>query len=116
MNAILRKIEKKEIQKKDSKQKFEILEFTCDVKINEKGDIKTLRGKYGIEFARKYFEYCGVKTRDVVGKKVDVSIAKRTYETSEGEERTISYIRFMNVLNEKGEPIIMPKEENSIDF
>lgn len=114
MKAKLIKIEKKELKTKDGK-KFTKVEFTCDVVLNDKGDIKTYKGAYSEEFARKYFAYCNVKTKDLVGKQVDVSLAKRSYEHN-GETKTISYIKFLNCLNENGEPIFLPKENTDLDF
>lgn len=115
MKAKLIKIEKKELKTKDGKNKFNVIEFTCDVKINDKGDIKTYKGSYGEEFARKYFAYCNVKTKDLIGKTVDVSTAKRSYEYN-GETRTVTYIKFLNVLDEDGQVIRMPKEDTPLDF
>ena len=114
MKAILKKIELKELKTKDGK-KFNKVEFTCDVKMNDKGEIKTYKGSYGEQYARDYFAYCGVKTKDVVGKEVDVTLAKREFE-SNGETHTINYIKFLNVLNEEGQPILMKKEKTEIDF
>ena len=47
MIGTLKKIELRECQTKDKKQKFRIVEFTCDVKVDDKGNIKTL--KVGME-------------------------------------------------------------------
>lgn len=110
------KIELKTYNTKDGK-KFKKVEFTCDVKINDKGDIRTVRGSYSEDFARKYFEFCGVKTKDAIGTEVDVTLAKRTYKADDGDERTISYIKFLNLLDDEGKKIIMPKEgSEALDF
>lgn len=116
MRGIIKKFELRTCETKDKKNKFKLLEFVVDVKINDKGDIKTLKGSYGEEYARKYFAFCGVKTKDLIGKEVEVSLAKREYE-KEGERRTINYIKYMNVLDENGEAIYMPKDdEEGVDF
>ena len=114
MKAILKKIELKEFKTK-KKKKFNKVEFTCDVKVNDKGDIKTYKGSYNEQFARDYFAFCGVKTKDLVGKEVDVALAKREYE-SNGETKVINYIKFLNVLNEEKQPIFMKKDKTEIDF
>ena len=72
MKATLKKIELKELKTKDGK-KFNKVEFTCDVKIDDKGTIKTLKGNYSEDYAKHYFKYCGVLTKDLMGKEVDVS-------------------------------------------
>lgn len=117
MIGTLKKIELRECQTKDKKQKFKIVEFTCDVKVDDKGNIKTLKGSYSEEFAKKYFSYCDVKTKDLIGKDVECVTAKREWENDKGEKRIVTFIRFMNVLDKDGNPIIMPKEgTEELDF
>ena len=116
MEAILKKIELKEIKTKDNK-KFKKIEFTCDVKLNDKGDIKTLKGDMGEEYARKYFSYCGKKTKEVIGEKVEVTTAKRAYSDANGNERVYNYIKYLKLLDNEGKPIYLPKEDaEEIDF
>lgn len=116
MEAKLKKIERKEYMTKDGKKKFTKIEFTCDVQTDSKGNIKTLKGSYSEDFARRYFAFCNVQTKDLVGEKVDVVLAKRSYQNEKGEERTTTFIKFLNVLKD-GKPVIMPKDENGIlDF
>ena len=79
MKAILREVKLVEC-KNSTGAKFRLVEFKADVKINDKGDVKTLKGSYGEEFAKKYFTYCGVKTKDLIGKEVECVLAKRSYE------------------------------------
>lgn len=117
MKGILKRIELKEYATKDNKKKFKKVEFVCDVKIDDKGNIKTLKGSYGEEFARKYFEYCNVKTKDLIGKEVECVTAKRTYTNSDGETKIVTYIKFLNVLDKDGNIIIMPKDtQQELDF
>lgn len=115
MKGIVKKIELKECQTKDKKNKFRVLEFTCDVTLNDKGEIKTLRGSWGEEYAKKYLAYLGMKSKELIGKEVDCTIAKRQYE-KEGETRTINFIKYMNLIDKDGNPIYLPKEEEDLDF
>lgn len=117
MKGILKKIELKELKTKDGK-KFNKVEFTVDVVTDEKkGYITTLKGNYSEDFAKKYFKYCGVKTKDLIGKEVNVILAKREYENDKGEKRTQTFIRFLNVLDAEGKTIVMPKEDSKeLDF
>ena len=116
MRGILKSI--KRVEYKTAKgTKFSKVEFTCDVKMNENGEIKTLKGSYGEEFARKYFTHCGVLTKDLVGKEVECTIAKKSYE-AEGKMRTYQYIKYLNVLDSEGNAIYLPKEdkEDALDY
>ena len=116
MKGIVRKFELKEIKTKDNK-KFKKLEFTCDVMLNDKGDIKTLKGDMSEEYARKYFAFCKKTTKDVLGEEVEVNTAKRSYINSDGEQRIYTYIKYLNLLDEEGKPIIMLKDDaEEIDF
>ena len=116
MKGILREVKLIEC-KNEAGAKFKLFEFKADVKINDKGDVKTLKGSYGEEFAKKYFTYCGVKTKDLIGKEVEVVVAKRSYE-KDGETRVVNYIKYLNVLDSEGKPIYLPKddEESELDF
>jgi hypothetical protein len=116
MKGILKSI--KRVEYKTSKgTKFSKVEFTCDVKMNEQGDVKTLKGSYGDEFARKYFTYCGILTKDLIGKEVEVTVAKKSFE-AEGEMRIFNYIKYLNVLDAEGKAIYLPKEdkEDTLDY
>lgn len=115
MKGIVKKIELKECQTKDKKNKFKVLEFTCDITMNDKGEIKTLRGSWGEEYARKYLAYCEMKSKELIGKEVDCTIAKRQYEV-EGETRTINFIKYMNIIDKNGDSIYLPKDDEEIDF
>ena len=117
MKGKLKKIELKTFKTKDGKKSFNKVEFTCDVTIDDKGTIKTLKGSYSEDFARKYFAYCGIKTKDLIGKEVECIVSKRAYENDKGEERVVNFIRFLNVLDADGNAIIMPKENaDDLDF
>lgn len=116
MKGILKSIKRKEY-KTAKGTKFSKVEFTCDVKVNEDGDVKTLKGSYGEEYARKYFTHCGILTKDLVGKEVEVTVAKKSYE-AEGEMRTYQYIKYLNVLDAEDKAIYLPKEdkEDALDY
>lgn len=115
MKAFLKKLELKTFKTTDGKQ-FKKLEFTCDVEINDKGDIRTCKGSYSEDYARKYFAYCGTTTKEAIGREVNVTLSKRNYTAQNGEIRTLTYIKFMNFLDEKGNVIIIPKADSDLDF
>lgn len=113
MKGILKKVELKEFKTEDGR-KFKKVIFVCDC-IDDKNEVRTLKGSYSEDFAKKYFAYCNVKTKDLIGKTVGVVCAKKTFESEDGETRIYNYIKFLNVLDEEGKEIIMPKdgEDNS---
>lgn len=115
MEAVLRKIalKKCEVKKGERKgQKFNVIDFECEVLVDaNKGEVKTRKGSMSEDYAKRYFAYCNTTTEEALNKPVDVVLAKRKYENKDGEERTIEFIKFMNLLNEDGSPIIMPKPD-----
>jgi len=97
MRAVLKMI-KSAVSKYD--KKTPIVEFACDVK-KEDGSTELVYGSFSEKYARDYFQHCNVKTKDLVGKEVEVSME----------------IKYMNVLDADGKPIRMPKKDSSeLDF
>lgn len=116
MKATIKKIELKEFTAKrgeNAGKKFKKLVITCDVRVDDKGVIKTYKASLSEAYAKKYFEFCGKKTRDVIGEECEVSLQKREYTDGEGLKRQLTEIRFFNLLNEDGQAIIMPKDEEA---
>ena len=125
MKAILRKVEKKTFEVKQGKNKgnkFDKVEFSCDVIYGDKGQVKQLKGSYSMDFAKEYFEHCatitGKKMLDYIGTEVEVVTEKRTYERKEGGTGVFEYIKFLNILNpQDGKAILLPKDEtDGFDF
>ena len=112
MLGTLKKVEVKEYTTKEGKKKFKKFNFVCDVEMPDH-TIKTLKGAYGLDFAEKYFKYCGVATKDLIGKEVECVLAKKAFENELGEKRTITFIRYINVLDAEGKAIILPKDDSS---
>lgn len=97
-------------------RKFKVMDFSVDVK-TEAGEVKTYKGTMSADYAKRYFEYCKTTTKDTLGKEVEIKLRKRIWTTSDGEERTVTEVKFMNLLDENGNPIVMPKEgEIAINF
>lgn len=109
MKGILKKIELKEFTKSSNNQKFKRVQVTVDVE-NEHGDIRTLKGTMSEDYAKRYFKFCGETTKTALGKPVEVVTARKKFVV-ENAERIYTYIKFMNFVNDKGEPIIMPKDD-----
>jgi hypothetical protein len=64
------------------------------------------------DYARRYFAFCKTTTAETIGKTVNVVLAKRQYE-KDGEKRTIEYVKYLNLLDENGNPIIMVNSDAS---
>lgn len=114
MKGIVKKVNLKEYKTKDGRT-FKKFNFEVDVEMPN-GDIKSRKGSYSEDFAKRYFGYCKVKAKDLVGKEVSVALGKKMIEV-EGEKRSYEYIRFLNCLDKDGNSIIMPStNETEIDF
>lgn len=97
MKAVLKEI-KSGVSRFD--KKTPVVEFACDV-TKEDGSKELVHGSFSEQYARDYFTFCNVKTKDLVGKEVEV----------------VMEIKFMNVLDSDGKPIRMPKRNsNELDF
>ncbi len=111
MKAKVKSINVETFKTKDGKKEFKKAVYVCDVTINEAtGEVKTLKGNASVEYFKKYLQYCNVQAKELPGKLVDVVVSKRAYTNDKGEERIYSQIKYLNILNEEGKPIIMPNE------
>lgn len=116
MNGTITKILKKECTTSDGK-KFSVLDISCNVLWNEEsGEIKQLKSSMSLDYAKKYFEYCHMSTKDAIGKKVNVIVSKKEITKKDGTVGIYTFIKYLNFLDENDKPIIMPKEENNIGF
>lgn len=70
---------------------------------------KDLPGANGRGIREKYFEHCGVKTKDTIGTPCEISLVKEQYTTKDGEQRQVTKIKYFNLLDENNKPIIMYK-------
>ena len=117
MNGILKSIKLRKVMLKDGKS-FDVIDFVVDVITDEaKQEVKTYKGNMSVEYAKKYFAFAKTTTKDQIGKEVGVVLAKRMYE-KDGEQRTVTYIKYLNLLDEDGKAIIMNKKESddALDF
>lgn len=114
MKGTLKKIYAKEFTSKEKGNKFKkiILECECE---KENGDIANYKGSMSEDYAKRYFQYCKLTTKDAIGAKVEVVLGKRKF-VAENEERTYTYIKFINFLDNDGKPIIMKKEDETTDL
>lgn len=97
-------------------KKFKVLEIRCECK-NQYDDVTSYRGTFSVDYMKKYFDYCGRTTDETIGCPCEISIAKREFETDEGEIRRYTCIRFFNLVDADGKPIIMKKSDNEdVDF
>lgn len=109
MKATIKKISQKNIKTQTGKQ-FSKFVIECDVLVNEKGEIRTYRSEMSMDYAKRYFQFCGVPSRELVGKDCEVTLRKRAYTAADGTPRTITEIKYLNLIDDAGNPIIMPTE------
>lgn len=111
----IKKVEFKQFEAKsgDNKgRKFTKVIITVDVVTDaEKGYVQSVKGSLSLDYAKRYFEYCGMTSKSAIGKSVDARLQKRAYTAADGSVHTVTEARFINFLDEAGEPIIMPKED-----
>lgn len=115
MKGIVRKISKVTRNKKDG-ETFNQIVITVDVIVDEeKKTLKTRSAYLSEKYAKEYAEYCKLSSKDMIGKEVSVFLEKKMYE-KDGVEKTTETIKYLNFLDEKGQPIIMKKDDNNIGF
>lgn len=106
MKAIIRKVELKHINTEEGK-KFDKIEIQCDVFIDDK-NVRSRRASMSVDYAKKYFAHCGLSSADLPGKVCEVILRKRHYtDKNTGEMRMYEEIKYLNMLDENGDPIIM---------
>lgn len=111
MRATIKKIYKKTV--KTPNVTFDRICIDCDVVVNDKNEVKTYRSEMTPDYAKKYFNYCGLSSTAAIGRPCEVTLRKRQYINAAGEERTYTEIKYLNILGEDGKPIIMRKEAAS---
>lgn len=115
MKGIIRKINSAERTKKNG-SKFKQIVMTVDVVTNEeKGTIKTRSAYFGEQYIKDYAKYCNLTSTEMIGKTVEVILEKKMYE-KDGVEKITETIKYLNFLDEQGQPIIMKKEETDLGF
>lgn len=96
-------------------QKFTKVRIEADVVTDEqKGIVHTYHADLGLDYAKRYFQYCGYSSQSAVGQTVDVVLQKRAYVGKDGQQHTTTEIRWLNFIDDAGNPIIMPKEGESV--
>lgn len=90
-------------------QKFSQILITVDVEYDN-GDVKTLKATMSTDYAVKYFKQCGVTSSDLLGMECDCTLARRKFQTEDGEDRYYIYIKYLNLL-EDGEKIMLKDDK-----
>lgn len=114
MKGEIKKVEAvtREIRNGERKgQKFSQIVITADVEMGN-GDIKTLKAYMSTDYAVKYFlKQQGVDSGELIGRECECTIAKRKFQTEDGEDRYYNYIKFLNLLDENGEKIFLENDK-----
>lgn len=110
MKGIIRKIDLVERKKKNGGT-FKQIVMTVDVVVDEeKKTIKTRSAYLSEEYAKKYANYVGLTSAEMIGKEVSVVLEKRMYE-KDGVQKISETIKFLNFIDANGQAIIMPKDD-----
>ena len=64
---------------------------------------------------KKYFESAGVSSKDAIGREVYITFGSRPYVGRDGREKIADEVRFINLIDEKGKPIMMTKSDDEAD-
>ena len=117
MKAIIKKIYMKNVQTSTGK-KFDKICLECDCIDEETNYIRTRTAEMSPEYATKYFNFCGISSKQAIGMEVNVELQKRAFNGADGQLKTFTSIKYLNFLDENGEPIIMAKkeEQNNLPF
>lgn len=118
MKAIIKNIAKKTITTKDGR-KFDKIVISADVVINDKnGEVRTYKSEMSVDYAKRYFAFCGLSSKELPGRECDVTLRKREFQTKEGETRYVTEIKYLNMIGADGLPVIMKNktEESAEDL
>lgn len=114
MKATIKKVSMKHITTQSGK-KFDKVVITCDVVTDERGTLKTYNSEMNPDYAKRYFRHCGLTSKDLPGMPCDVILRRRAFTDKDGRDGAVTEIRWLNMLDKEGKPIIMPKEETSTE-
>lgn len=82
-----------------------------------KEEVKTLKATMSLEYAKKYFGHCKVKSRDLVGQDCKVSIFTKSFKPEDKDEAIkFNAIRYLNLIDDEGKSILLPKETVTVDI
>lgn len=110
MKAIIRKIYMKNVVTSTGK-KFDKICIECDCVDEATNYIRTRTAEMSPEYATKYFNYCGISSKQAIGMEVNVELQKRAFNGADGQLKTFTSIKYLNFFDEDGKPIIMQKKE-----
>lgn len=114
MKGKIKKVYAKEFKARDSR-KFKKICIEVDV-VGENNIVRTRTAQMSIDYAKKYFNHCGLSSADLPGMDCNVTMQKRMFKDAEGNDRVVEEIKYLNMLDDAGNPIIMRKEEPSEDL
>lgn len=85
--------------------------------VNDNGEVKIYKGTIGFDYFKDYLQYCGVKSKELMGKEVNVVTKRVRYTDPVTKEYIYSNeVKFLNVLNEEGKPILMPSKDSNLSL
>lgn len=110
MKATIKRVSMKTVEVKATGVKFDKVVITCDVHLPDSDRVLTKNAEMSVDWAKKYFGYCGLSSRDLPGMPCEVTMQKRAFTNQDGIDCTVNEIKYLNMLDADGKPIILRKE------
>lgn len=116
MDGKIIRIEKVERNSKENKKTIHFI-TTCDI-VDDNGEVRRLKWDVTEKYFKSYAKFCGyTSTKEMIGAKVSVIIARREYEDKEGVLKRYTFIKYLNFVDDAtGELFIMNKGELNENF
>lgn len=114
MKARINKINAQQYTCKDGRN-FSKIKIECSVVMNDHGDVRHMTCEMTPDFFTRYFkDLCGVESsKDLIGRICEAVVTSRFYSRSDGTPGEYTYIKFLNLLDSEGKPIVPPKREHA---
>lgn len=96
-------------------KRFSILDINVNVALSD-GVVRRYKSSMSFDYAKKYFsEVVKSKTSDCIGRDCTVFLETKIFVAKDGTEKTYTYIKYLYVNDENGNPI-KPEKKSDIDF
>lgn len=85
--------------------------------VGERDEVKTYKGSFSVDYCKRYYtETCGVSGKDLIGRPCEAVIAQRSYVGKDGKDHVATFAKWVNLLDESGNPIFIKSESKETDL
>lgn len=112
MKATIKRVYMKHITTQTGK-KFDKVLIECDCIVDDRGTLKTYKSEMSTDYAKKYFAHCGLTSKQLPGMPCEVTLRRRAFTGKDGKPGACTEIRYLNMLDSEGNPIIMAAAEDA---